>query len=328
MTSSEARRPRKSRRFLWLTIFIVVLFGGYSAGWFYVAGEIETRARAEIAGFADGRRSAECVNLSVRGFPFRIGIWCDGVRLVDPAEGVDISADRLRTTAQVYNPFHLIAEIDSPASVELPGVDRLGLSWEALRASVRVDFDFPERFDIETRGFKADLDAGPASVSAKAGEAHMRRRGEDLDLAATVTAAKASDEVLRGGALPPIDGAVDVSIEKGVRFMRPGARSVRGMAGEIRTLSIASGADASLSVSGFFLVAQDGLLDADLKLKVVDPEAISKILENLFPRERERIVQSLAGLKALGNQTEVPLKVDAGKITLGFLPLGDIPPLK
>ncbi len=328
MTSSQPRTVNYSRRFAWLTAFIVILFGGYSAGWFYVAGEIEARVRSEIARFADGRRSVECVNLSVRGFPFRIGLWCDGVRLFDPAEGVDVSADRLRTVAQVYNPFHVVAEADSPASVELPGVDRLALTWEALRASIRVDFDFPERLSVETRGFKADFDAGPAWVSADAGEGHMRRRDQDLDLAGSLTAAKAAPELLDGGALPPLDTAVDMTIEKGVLYLRQGARSLRGFSGEIRNLSIASGPKTSLALAGFFLIASDGLLDADLKVKVRDPEAISDILENLFPKARERIAESLAGLKALGEEAEVPLKIEAGKVTLGFLPLGEIPPLK
>ena len=327
MTSSNQRPSRYGRRFAWLAVFIVLLFGGYSAGWFYLAGEIENRARAEIATFTGQGRSAECVNLSVRGFPFRIGLWCDGVRIVDPTEGLEVSADRLRSAAQVYDPMQVIVELDSPANLAFPGIDEISADWEAFRASARLSFDFPERASIETKGLKASIDAGAASFGVDAGQAHMRRNGEDLDLALSFTGASAGLEILRGGTLPPLDGALDLTLEDGVRFVRHGARSLRGLAGTIRTLSIASGPDASMAVSGSFIVASDGLIDADLMLTVRDPKAISGILEDLFPGARDEIAQSLAGLQAFGQQAEVPLKIEAGRISLGFLPLGEVPPL-
>ena len=38
------------RRLTWLGIVIVLLFGGYSAAWFYVAAKLEAVAGAAIAG--------------------------------------------------------------------------------------------------------------------------------------------------------------------------------------------------------------------------------------------------------------------------------------
>ena len=56
MPSSERRKPNYSRRLTWLGVFIVVLFGGYSAAWFYVASKLEAVAGAAIAGLNRGAR--------------------------------------------------------------------------------------------------------------------------------------------------------------------------------------------------------------------------------------------------------------------------------
>ncbi|MGE0502442.1 MAG: DUF2125 domain-containing protein [Rhizobiaceae bacterium] len=317
-----------SRRFAWLAAFIVVLFGGYTAGWFYLAGEIETRARAEIAGFSGEGRSAECVNLDVRGYPFRIGLWCDGVRIVDPGEGLELSANRLRSAAQIYDPFHIVAEVDSPASLSLQGMGSISADWDVLRASVRASFDFPERVSVETRGIEALLANGMGSFSAAEAQAHLRRAEQDLEIAVSFHGATFGDEVLRGGTLPPLDGAFDAIIEGGVRLVRQAGSSLRGVGGTLRTLSLSTGANASVAFSGPFYIASDGLVDAELMLKVRDPEAISDVLENLFPDAREEIRQSLIGLQAFGVEAEVPLLIEGGRVSLGILPLGELPPLR
>ena len=56
MASSNGK-PNYSRRFFWLAVFIVLLFGGYSAVWYYVAGALEKFAGTAIAEFNKGKRT-------------------------------------------------------------------------------------------------------------------------------------------------------------------------------------------------------------------------------------------------------------------------------
>src|SRR5688572_24452487 len=49
MTVTDRKTPNYGRRILWLGVFVVILFGGYSAGWFYLADQLVTRAKAAIA---------------------------------------------------------------------------------------------------------------------------------------------------------------------------------------------------------------------------------------------------------------------------------------
>ncbi|MCB1441256.1 MAG: DUF2125 domain-containing protein, partial [Nitratireductor sp.] len=60
-----------------LAIFVVVLFGGYSLGWFYFAGKLVEQVNVALAGAKQNGTNADCVNPTARGFPFRIGIFCD-----------------------------------------------------------------------------------------------------------------------------------------------------------------------------------------------------------------------------------------------------------
>jgi hypothetical protein len=170
MTSSEARRPRKSRRFLWLTIFIVVLFGGYSAGWFYVADRVKAEVVARLATMNRGEVSVECDNPQVGGFPFRIGVSCDRLAYADGARRIEASAGSFRSLAQVYQPNRALAELDGPLHVSAPGLGAIRLDWDRLRASVRIARPLPERVSVEAEGLKGtsgDERGAPAQVEAR-----------------------------------------------------------------------------------------------------------------------------------------------------------------
>ena len=49
MTSSQTSKPSYSRRIKWLAAFVVVLFGGYSAGWFYVSNRLQDQVKVALA---------------------------------------------------------------------------------------------------------------------------------------------------------------------------------------------------------------------------------------------------------------------------------------
>ena len=44
MATTDTTKPNYSRRFFWLGIAVVVLFGGYSLGWFWLACALTTPA--------------------------------------------------------------------------------------------------------------------------------------------------------------------------------------------------------------------------------------------------------------------------------------------
>jgi hypothetical protein len=330
MPSSEVRKPNYRRRFRWLIIFIVILFGGYSAAWFFVAGKLEGFASQAIASLNRDGTSADCVKPTARGFPFRIGLFCDSVRFEDAPNKVAASAAAFRSAAQVYDPFLIVAELDSPAKVSAPGAGEIGMNWGNLRASVRIDTDFPERVSAETDGLAVEAEGGGAKASLLSlghGEAHMRKNGADLDLAANFSDAALDARITQGAKLPPLAAQADLTIKDGVDWVRFGGGSLRGRSGTVRTLALSTGENTGLALSGSFAVGEDGLLDADLTVTVRSPKQLAEQLAAAFPANADQIRTSFMGLAAMGDNPSMPLKVTRGKARLGFVPLPDIPPL-
>ncbi len=331
MTSSEARRPKGSRKFLWLTVFIVLLFGGYSAGWFYVADRLKAEVIAAVVRMNRGDIRVECDNPQVGGFPFRIGVSCDHLGYEDGARQLQASAGGFRSLAQVYQPTRALAELDGPLHVSAPGLGSLRLDWDRLRASVRIARPLPERVSIEAEGLKATSEAtGSAAAplfAADKTEGHLRPDGADIDWAGSFAGLTIDPALVEGRTLPRMDGSGEATVKNGVALLRSRPKSLRGQAVDIAALDLASG-DAGVSISGPVSVAADGLIDADLVVTVRDPMAVADVLATAFPEQKGPIQQGFMGLSLLGSEPSMPLKIVRGKATLGFIPLGEIRPLK
>lgn len=320
-------RPNYSRRFFWFAVFILLLFGGYSAGWLYFASQLEARAKAVIADLNGDDVSVECANPVARGYPFRIGLFCDRVAFADASRGISVEAGSFRSAAQIYDPTRLVAELDGPAAIDLPQGQSLVLSWTGLRASARLAQSLPERVSVEGKSLRADAVSGTALATAAAFQAHMRPNGDDLDLAGAFDDLALDRSLLDGRRLPPLSSRSDLTITDGVELVKTHAESLRGQSGVIRTLTLFAGPETGVHVSGPFSIGQDGLLDAELKLTIRDPDGLSSVLAEAFPENRDQIVSSFSGLAALGDEPTLPLKILRGRASLGFIPLGDIPPL-
>lgn len=327
MTSSEHTLPavdrRYSRRILWLGVFVVLLFGGYTLAWFWAAGELEREADAALAKLGERGVEAECAGLEARGFPFRIGLFCDETLYRDTERGVEVSAGALRSAAQVYNPFRVVGELDGPARVELPDAPPLDLEWEVLKASARLDEPLPERASAEARRLAVESDGQPI-LQADDVQGHMRMSGADLDLAWSFRGLVLDESLLDGGALPPLDGAGDGVIADGGDVLEGG---LRGHSGEVRSAQVSAGGDAGVTVSGPFSVAEDGLLNAQLTLRATEPARLSEVLAQAFPEQAGQIRAAL-GSGLLGSEPTLPITIDKGQVRLGFIPLGEIPPLR
>lgn len=332
MSSSEAAKPNFSRRFFWWAIFLVILFGGYSAGWFFVASKVEERVDQSIVRLADKGIVARCDGRSVGGYPFRLGLFCDSVAYQDEARQVSVTAAALRTAAQVYQPFHTVAELNGPMRIEVPDLPMLWLDWDNLKASVRIAQPLPERVSIEVDNILASTDpddeTDPVQLfTAEHLEAHLRPNGADIDWAGNFRELAITAEAVQGRTIPPLAGEGDATIKNGVALTQARPLTLRGQSLEIRTLALSSG-EGSVAISGPLSVDADGLLNADLKVVIRNPSAVAEALKTAIPERAREIQTGFAGLAIMGDQPTLPLKISKGRATLGFIPLGDIKPLE
>ncbi|MDP3897146.1 MAG: DUF2125 domain-containing protein [Mesorhizobium sp.] len=316
-----------SRRFAWLAGGIVAAIGIYTGAWFYVAGRLEAEVEAVLARARDGGAEAACANAEARGYPFRIGIFCDKVAYRDAAAGLSLDGSGLRNAAQIYQPTRIVGELDTIALLLGDG-SGFGFAAKDIRYSTRTSDPLPERVSVTGQALVASQSRageGPVTLAdAAAGEAHLRREGADLDFALNFDALQWRIVPAGGEMLPPLDGAADMRLTDGVAFLADQPTSLRGASGEIRQASVGTEGTGA-SIAGPFTVGADGLLDATLTLSIRNPQAFSMLLAASFPQIRPQVDQTAALIAALGDNPRLPLSVSKGVVRMGFLTLGRIP---
>ena len=327
MTATEEKTPNYGRRIVWLAAFVAVLFGGYSIGWYYLADQLVTRAKAGIADANRNGITVECENPIARGFPFRLGIYCDSVAYANAADALGLTAGNLRTAGQIYDPMRFVAELDGPASVATPNAGQMNIDWERLRASVRWARPLPERVSVEGGQLAATTTAGAPLAAIAAFETHLRPNGRDLDLASTFQGLELEPVLADGRTLPPLSGQYDLTINDGVDLRGFQPKDLRGRSGVIRDASLNVGPSGGVTVNGTFSIGDDGLIDANLKLTVHDPEGLSATLVKIFPEKRRDIRNVSSALTFMGNNPTLPLVIERGEAKLAFFTVGEIPPL-
>ncbi|MFH1795669.1 MAG: DUF2125 domain-containing protein [Pseudomonadota bacterium] len=331
MTSSDqngnrAPAPRRgmSRRFAWLAFAIIAAIGLYTAGWFYFADRLETAVAQAIGKARDRGAEADCTRAQARGYPFRIGLFCDGVAYSDRKVGVSLSGTGLRSAAQIYQPSRIVGELDR-LSIDLARAG-VAIDMSDLRYSTRLASPLPDLVSVAGSGLLAAELSGTKLAAASAAQAHMRPRGHDLDLAGSVSQLRLEPRTGAPPDLPALDGAWDVTLKQGVALLRTGADSLRGISTDIRNVTVTSGT-AGVSVSGPFAIDQAGLVDATLTIAITDPSTLISILRRAFPDMRPQLGQAEALLTAMGDTPQLPLSISQGEMRMGFFTVGRIPPL-
>ncbi|MBL8583134.1 MAG: DUF2125 domain-containing protein, partial [Rhizobiaceae bacterium] len=241
-------------------------------------------------------------------------------------QGASVAAGSFRSAAQIYNPLRIVGELDGPARIEAPGLGVIDVKWELMHASTRLATPLPTRSSLEARQISATRE-GEALFNAENMQAHMRPNGADVDVAVSFDALVLDAALLQGRNVPPLSGTADATIKDGVALAASGKGGLRGQSATVHNLTLYTGADAGFTLSGDILVDQDGLVDADLQLSITNPNALSRVAEEVFPEARSNIRTAFAGLTLLGRNPTMPLRIVKGRATLGFIPLGNIRPL-
>lgn len=334
MASSRAKAPLKSRRLQWLAAGILVAIATYSVGWYWLAGKLETEAIRTIQNASQNGQALTCENAEARGYPFRIGLFCDAVGARLPSAGITVSAKALRSAAQIYAPNKIVTELDGPALVEAPGLAPLKLDWELLHASFVQGLGQPERVSVEARQLtisarqEADRTAPLAAIGN--GQVHARLRGEALDLAASIEGMKLPGAQF--SAIPEALFTLDATLPKGAALTREStdpAHPLRGQTIELRDLTYAFPLDqASIALKGTVGIDEAGLADGAIDVKVVKPEAFGAAAHAAFPNAAAEIDPIVNGLSAIAQSgAPVTITVKKGKMSAGLFPLGELPPL-
>lgn len=320
-----------SRRFILFALFIILAILAYTGVWFYAADTLERRTITAIENLNVGHQRANCEEPTARGYPFRIGLFCRSVFYEDAKNGISISAGAFRSAAQVYQPMRTVGELDGPARIATPYLPAIEAAWENMRVSARLTTSLPERISSEARNVVLTLDDESRQPIARAEsfQAHTRQNGSDLDIAVIAQALTIDPEFTNGSAMPALAGELLLTVDDGVSLARLNAPGLRGRSGTIENLSLKiAGGEAGLILKGPVRVAENGLLDAELRVTVSEPQRIAQLVGTMLPEKRDEIAGITAGLANLGTAPTLPVNIRQGRVFVGFLPLGSIPPVQ
>jgi len=319
---------RFGRRIVLLAVAVVLFCAAYTAGWYYFARGLETRAAATLASLNGGGVRAFCEEPEARGFPFRIGLYCKGVFYENVSDGVSIRAGRMQSAANVYQPYRVLGQLDGPAKIILPFTIPLEARWESLLASTRLSRPLPETLSVEGKKVEISAEEGdPAPLlTVDDVQFHARQREADLEIAVSFRDLVAGAEIAPG--LPPIEGRVLGLVQDGVSLLKEKVHDLRGRSATIEEMVVGvTGERAGFSLSGPISVSDDGRIDADLSITINDPRAVAEVMAQIFPDEGDQIRAATGMLASLENQP-LPVRITRGKVFLGFIPLGEIPAIE
>ncbi|OJF92287.1 DUF2125 domain-containing protein [Pararhizobium antarcticum] len=338
MTATETAASPASRKIWQLAIGIVVFIALYTGAWFFAADQIKTRISAFLeSGVAPGL-SGECDSMDVRGFPFRIGLFCDTVRIDDTRRATSGVFGALRSAAQVYQPGHAIVELDGPAEIRVsPGLS-MSADWALMHASLQANWQGLDRTSIASdklAGTVLMTGTGESfGFAAEHSEIHMRRNGPDLDAAYSVTGLKISPAASQD-LFPLITASLDLTVVDRANLLDTGSRQPDALynnKGEVRNLTLDLGNDQVGTITGPFSVDGEGFISGEFSVTLKNIEGWRQNLTKAFPDEDTTIlVNNIANmLTALAdgkNESTVKLNVRDGTAFLAFIPIGVLPQL-
>ena len=348
MTASVEREPaqrpgRAKRRFQILVGVVVAIALLWTGAWFaarhYVAGKIaaiEARAEAEGATLA-------CSEQGISGFPFRIAVTCTKLAASCPAEEAGIDLAGIEATALIYNPGHALLAAKGPLALKGPDGIALDADWTQLQSSLRLGFSGLKRYSLVTDAFAASLAApgrldAPLAVRADHAELHLVPDPADDGFVDLFTSFANGTVTMPGQpALPPVTADIEVDLPRAVVLAggdRLAAWIASGQPIHLRRL-VVDLAGFSAALAGDATIGADGLLTGDFTVRLTALDRLPDLVEQIRPGSRDRVARMIAPLSMMlkpvsadgRDWREARIRVDRGRATMGFIPLGRIPPL-
>ncbi|MFN3656772.1 MAG: DUF2125 domain-containing protein [Pseudolabrys sp.] len=311
MTGSGPRRG--NRRYVILLVLVGLLFGGWSAVWYYAAGIAQETIAGWRAREAAAGRVYACGTESLAGYPFRIEVTCEPASAVFRAfqPALEIRSAGILVAAQIYQPNLLISEFTAPLTVAAAGErPSLSASWTLGRSSVRGTPAAPERVSLVFDGLMLEALSGANRdrlVQAKHVELHGRMaEGSVADnpvIEAALNVEGAIAPLLHPAAADPMDADI-VALLRGLRDFAPKPwaarfREIQAAGGRIDIAQARLRQGDILAVgAGSLTLNANGRLDGQLKVTVA---GLDQFLEKIGA---QRIVQNSPAVDRLAGMLD------------------------
>ncbi len=340
MNNANTERKLIRRRIVYIALTALVLLGGGTLGWYYLANQISKWADDQIAVLASQGKIVECANQTVRGYPFRAGLFCDRIGYGDNAAGIQFNSGALRTAAQFYQPGFAVSEMDGPAQLKLPDEELLNITWKLVRTSTRISLGGLKRISLNFDDVKISQESAGDLVALKQMELHLRPGDSDTG-SPDIDAALDLKELRFGKILLEDRPALNVYFDGRLSEMNTILKSghalrnwvqANGLDVQIRKFELASNGGGSFAVSGPLHIGKSGLISGKFNIEVQDLQKIVAEFNAQNPQlgESAQTIETVSAMISQGSKDgklRLSIQVKNGVATMGFIPLGNIPPI-
>jgi hypothetical protein len=321
---------------LWGLGLAVVVIALYAGGWFYAATLVRTNVLRALGQKSSAGVSAECADMSLGGFPFRIGLGCTKVSIDDHRNGVSASFSNLNASASVYAPGTIVWTVQSPAEIRTAQGQTISAEWTRLLSELQTRGKGIEQGSTVIEGLKAGIVSSLAGqrvdLSAARTEIHARQNGADLEATIGIENANA---VIKDfpQPLPTLSASADMTLTGGAAILAGGetGESLHGTSGILNHIVADIGDGRTMKLSGPFSIDDQGLISGQFKLEIDQLGPWRDSLKLAVPAASRTIDfagKLLKGLASGGDSVTVNLTADHGAVSLsGFIPIGRIPPM-
>lgn len=338
-TSIGTARRKSGRRRIAIIIFLILVAILYTVGWFYVADHLEARAKADMAKLAEQGIGVRCEDLRTGGYPLRVNVICDSISWQKPSAGMAFRAGRFTSGAPVYAPMSLSNQLIGPAFIEFPGLVPLEVNWSKFSSNTRLARPFPTAIELAARdvvvGRRIEPTVTEALSTLEQMDFTMSAVDDALKMNGRFAGLKLAPSVISNAKSPEIDGLADIEVAHAATLLAPGRAGfmerLRGHSGTIHQAFLSMPNGAMVSLAGPFSIDEEGLIDADVKLTLVNPSSLAQAGQTVFPEQGGNIATVLFAMGAMpkdenGNPV-MEIAVRKGKASAGFIPLGRLPAL-
>ncbi len=322
-------------RFLLLLVLMLVMWGVY---WF-AAYRITGLAMEHAALLLSGRNgTATCSEGGVRGFPVAIHADCQSFRLDHP-EGQHSTLAGAEANVLLLRPWEFTAILKAPFALSLPRVSEpITAHWSQAKANAHMSWDGLSTVNTWIRDLRLEAFDVPPLVFDVADLA-VTPEGEDyrlkLDVNGKVTsrtgpatlplAAVANFTALSFGPSLGNDPLATVT-----DWLRSGGdlRLDRGSITVDQTV---------ITLAGGLSLSPEGLLSGDVTATLAGLDTLPQTGEVIVPGLSTSASQFVTMVKGLGRRTikddgseayELPLRVRNGIVSLGIIPIAQIPAIE
>ncbi|MEO6394431.1 MAG: DUF2125 domain-containing protein [Devosia sp.] len=319
-------------RFVALGVVVAIIVVLWSGAWFWAAGTATAYVKALETADGVSTPQVKCLEFSITGFPFGFDATCRGASIL--LEDTSVTLAGLKASVLVYNPFHVLAFAQSPATYNdaLWGIRRR-LDFADAEASARLtDWRIGRVSVVVNQPVLTDIvvEDRPIGKAAKA-EFHLIDVPAKHDTAAGL-ASLAEYVAISGLSAPGFEIAngeatfeAEISnLPDDVRVYGDADLAKRWQAagGRFNIVALKAGdGDTKLESSGTLGLDAQGRVEGQVKL------TSSGVVERLGDEVPAELKGLLLGAQAKDGSYSQTINIAAGIVFAGLFPATIVPPL-